>query len=118
MKKILIVDDRTEMLKMIGRFLDKKCFVVCLSNSVEKALSLCEEMKFDLVVSDFDLGEISGIELINKIRERQPKIKTILMSGSFNFDEEMLKTEGIDAFLQKPFEVKELKALIKRILEV
>ncbi len=118
MKKILIVDDRMEVLKMIGRFLDKKRFAAYLSDSVEKALRLCEETKFDLVISDFDLGKYSGIELINKIRKRYPKIKTILMSGSFMFDEEMLRIERIDAFLQKPFEVKELRELIKRILKV
>ncbi len=116
MKKILIVDDRMEVLKMIGRFLDKKRFAVYLSDSVEKALSLSNEIKFDLVISDFDLGKNSGIELINKIRETQPRIKTILMSGSFKFGEEMSEMEGIDAFLQKPFEVKELKKLIKKIL--
>jgi two-component system response regulator HydG len=117
MKKILIVDDRTEVLNMIGHFLDKKRFVVCLSDSLEKALRVCKRTKFDLVISDFDLGEISGIELINKIRKRQPRIKTILMSGSFRFDKEMLRMERIDAFLQKPFEVKELRTLIEKVLE-
>jgi len=117
MKKILIVDDRMEVLKLIGRFLDKKRFVVYLSDSSEKALSLCEETKFDLVISDFDLDEGTGIELIDKIKKRYPKIKTILMSGNFSFDEEMIKTERIDAFLQKPFEVKELRTLIEKVLE-
>ena len=113
MKKILVVDDRMEVLKAIGDFLDKNGFIIYLSDSVEKALSLCEEMNFDLVVSDFDLGEASGIELINKIREGQPRIKSILMSGSFKFYKESIEMEEIDAFLQKPFEVKELKKLIK-----
>jgi len=104
------------VLKLIGRFLDKKRFVVYLSDSSEKALSLCEETKFDLVISDFDLGENTGIELINKIRKRYPRIKTILMSGSFRFDKEMLKIERIDAFLEKPFDAEELREVIERIL--
>lgn len=116
MKKILVVEDRIEVLKTIGHFLDKKCFDVYLSSSIEKTLGLCKERKFDLVLSDFDLGKTSGLELINKIRKIQPRIKTILMSGSFMFDEGMLEIERIDAFLQKPFEVKELKCLIERIL--
>jgi len=104
------------VLKLVGRFLDKKRFVVYLSDSSEKALSLCEETKFDLVISDFDLGENTGIELINKIRKRYPRIKTILMSGSFRFDKEMLKIERIDAFLEKPFDAEELREVIERIL--
>lgn len=118
MKKILVVDDRVEVLKRIGDFLTQGGFVVYLSDSVEKALGLCRKMKFDMVVSDFDLGKNSGIELINRIRKRQPLIKAILMSGSFDFDRKMLGRGEIDAFLQKPFEVGELERLIKRILKV
>ena len=116
MKKILIVDDRVGVLKIIGRFLRGNCFDVYLSDSLEKALGLCYEKKFDLVISDFDLGEETGIELIYRIRKTQPKIKTILMSGNFDFDEEMIKTERIDAFLRKPFEAAELRELIRKIL--
>lgn len=116
MKKILIVDDRMEVLKMIGRFLDKKRFAVYLSDSSEKALRVCKETKFDLVISDFDLDEGTGIELIDKIKKRYPKIKTILMSGSFTFDKEMLKIERIDASLEKPFDVTELRNLVNKIL--
>lgn len=118
MKKILVVDDRVEVLKAIGGFISQKDFAIYLSDSVEKALSLCKKMKFDMVVSDFELGEISGIELIGKIKKRRPRIKTILMSGSFDFDRKILERGEIDAFLQKPFEVKELESLIKRILKV
>jgi DNA-binding NtrC family response regulator len=117
MKKILIVDDRMEVLKLIGRFLDKKRFVVYLSDSSEKALRLCREKRFDLVISDFDLDEGTGIELIDKIKKRCPEIKTILMSGSFRFDKEMLRIERIDAFLEKPFDAKELESLIREILD-
>ena len=118
MKKILIVDDKTEVLKMVGRFPDKRLFTVYLSDSTEKALGLCKTNNFDLVLSDFDLGENSGIELLNEIKEFLPRTKTILMSGSFTFEEEILKAEGIDAFLQKPFEAKEVRNLIKKVLEV
>jgi two-component system response regulator YesN len=80
-------------------------------------MNLCRKINFDMVVSDFELGEISGVELINKIRKKCPRIKAILMSGSFDFDRKMLERGEVDAFLQKPFEVKELESLIKRILD-
>jgi DNA-binding NtrC family response regulator len=116
MKKILVVDDRVGVLKIIGRFLCGNCFDVFLSDSLEKALRLCHEKRFDLVISDFDLDEGTGIELIYEIRKTQPKIKAILMSGNFSFDEEMIKTERIDAFLRKPFDAEELGELINKIL--
>ena len=74
MKNILIVDDKTEVLKMVGRFPDKRCFAVYLSDSVDKALGLCNKVNFDLVLSDFDLGEGSGIDLLSEIKEAQPEV--------------------------------------------
>jgi len=117
MKKILIVDDSLVILKAIGGFLAEKGFSVYMSDSMEKALNLSDKKKFDLVVSDFNLRGGSGIELINKIREVQPKTKVILTSGNFDFDNGILKTQKIDAFLQKPFEVTELETLINKILK-
>lgn len=113
MYNVLVVDDRTEMLEVIERFLDQKGFVVYLSNTEEKALRLCKVIKFDLVISDFELEEASGVDLLNKIKKKQYRIKTILMSGSFKPDEERIE---IDAFLQKPFESAELESAIRKVL--
>lgn len=113
MYNVLVVDDRTEVLEVIERFLDKKGFVVYLSNTEEKALRLCKVIKFDLVISDFELEEASGVDLLNKIKKKQYRIKTILMSGSFKPDEERIE---IDAFLQKPFESAELESAIRKVL--
>jgi DNA-binding NtrC family response regulator len=84
---------------------------------MEKALNLSGKQDFDLIVSDSHLTGGSGIELINKIKEIKPKIKSILTSGDFNFDNGILKKQKIDAFLQKPFEVTELESLIDKILK-
>lgn len=116
-KKILIVDDSLVILKAIGSFLAEKGFSVYMSDSMEKALNLSGEKKFDLVISDSHLRGGSGITLIKKIREAQPKIKVILMSGNFDFGNGILKTQKIDAFLQKPFDLKELEVLIEKILK-
>ncbi len=117
MKKILIVDDSVVILKVIGSFLAEKGFSVYMCDSMEKALNLSDKKKFDLVISDSNLRGGSGIELINKIRAEQPKIKVVLMSGNFDFDNGILKTQKIDAFLQKPFDLKELEVLIEKILK-
>lgn len=117
MKKILIVDDSVVILKVIGRALAEKGFSLYMSDSMEKALNLCGKQNFDLVVADSHLREGSGIELINKIRELQPKIRVILVSGNFDFDNEILKKQKIDALLQKPFDVIELETLINKILK-
>jgi DNA-binding NtrC family response regulator len=117
MNKILIVDDSLVILKAIGGFLAEKGFSVYMSDSKEKALNLSTEESFDLIVADSHLKGGSGIELISKIKKAQPKIKTIVMSGNFDFKDKGLKMNYFDAFLQKPFEIKELEALINKILK-
>lgn len=117
MKKILIVDDSVVILKVIGSFLAEKGFSVFMSDSMKKALKLSGKQDFDLIVSDSHLSGGSGIELINKIKEIKPKIKSILTSGDFNFDNGILQKQKIDAFLQKPFDVNDLESLINKILK-
>jgi two-component system response regulator AtoC len=117
MNKILVIDDSLVILKALGGFLAERGFSVYMSDSIEKALTLSNEESFDLVVADSHLKGGSGIELINKIKKAQPKIKTIIMSGNFDFKDKGLKTDSFDAFLQKPFEGKELEALINKILK-
>lgn len=115
--KVLIVDDSLVVLKVIGRFLAENGFSVYMSDSAEKALNLAEKTNFDLVVADFNLRAGSGIQLIDKIKKSHPKVKSILTSGHFDFNDKLLKRQNIDAFLQKPFEGKELESLIKSILK-
>jgi len=116
MKKILVVDDRIEILEVIECMLKKQGFIVYTSSTGKKALYLCRNTEFDLVISDFVLQETTGVILLNKIRKEQPQVKTILMSGIFNPGKEEIEILGIDDFLKKPFGIEKLKSSIKKVL--
>lgn len=105
------------MLKIKSGLLLKEGFVFYLCDSVDEALSLCDKVNFDMVVAEFYLWKNLGKEFIGKLKERSPKVKIVLTSENFEFNEEMFSIKRVDAFLQKPFKVRNLKILIENILE-
>ena len=115
MKKILIVGGNSESTQRLGRFLedDFKVFVSC---SEESVLGLCLANDYDLIISDYALNGITGIALIKKVKEVQPGVKTILISGSIIPDEGKIRRLGINAFIGKPFELEDLRNVIDLVL--
>lgn len=116
LKKILIVDGQLENAEKIEDFL-KEEFEVCKSCSESGVLSLCLTKNFELVICSYALRDITGPVLIKKIKDMQPDIKSILISGSFIPDEEEIMQLGINAFIEKPFEMDTLRNVVDLVLE-
>ena len=116
-KSILVVDDETKILSVVQQFLEMLAFVVTTAKSTKQALSVLRDMiKFDLAISDYNLGKDNGITLLQKIKQKYPKTKTILMSGELTLSENEMIKLGIDTFLQKPFDLCELERAIQKVL--
>jgi len=116
LKKILIADGQLENAEKIEDFLEEE-FEVCKSCSESGVLSLCLTKNFELVICSYALRDITGPALIKKIKDMQPDIKSILISGSFIPDEEEIMQLGINAFIEKPFEMDTLKNVVDLVLE-
>lgn len=116
---ILIVDDEPGVLcslsHVISHFFADALVETALS--AEESIELAQDIKFELVISDFKLPEMSGIELIRNLGELQPDAKKILISGYCN-DEitDLAKSAGCDGFLAKPFEVSDLIEVVNKVL--
>jgi DNA-binding NtrC family response regulator len=115
LKKILIVSGDSENMRALGHFLEKD-FRISVSCSEESVLGLCLANNYDLVISDYVLNGTTGIALIKKVKEVQPGIKTILVSGSIIPDEGKIRRLGINAFIEKPFELEVLRDVIDLVL--
>lgn len=106
MKRILIVDDAIDLGRLLQDVL-KTVYPgvpVTVVPSAEEALLESTRYTFDLLVTDVRLPGMSGMELIRKIRVRQPKIKVIMMTG-LTVDDRLLKQRDEakpDEFLIKP----------------
>lgn len=116
LKKILIADGQLENAEKIANFLEEE-FEVCKSCSESGVLSLCLTKNFELVICSYALRDITGPALIKKIKDIQPDIKSILISGSLIPDEEEIMRLGINAFIEKPFEMDTLRNVVDLVLE-
>lgn len=107
---IFVVDDDPDILNLIKHVLDLEGFEVKSFTDPELALEefrTCSKRP-EMVVTDFCMQPMNGLELISKCKETQPDLKTIVISGMV--DEHSLQTmpQKTDRFLHKPFKVSNL----------
>ncbi len=115
-KQVLVVDDETNILNVVERALTKQGVDVTISTTSYQALGKIKAGEhFDLVISDYKLRETLGLSFLNKTLILKPEIKTILMSGS-SFTNNEVSEMPINGYLQKPFDLKELKSVVKQVL--
>ena len=117
--KILIVEDEDILRISIGDDLKEEDFEVSLSKSPILALDLLEKEEFEVALVDYKMPEMNGIELLKKIKERQPDCTVIIMTafGTIQTAVEAMRLGAYD-YITKPFSNEELILIIKRIEEV
>ncbi len=119
-KKILIVDDEETLTYSLYQtfILAKRDYEVVTAASGEEATEKMIDKSFDLVITDICMPGISGLELLESIRQNHPLTKVIIMTayGSTEKKEEALQS-GAKHYVEKPFEIKEIKQLVMNILD-
>jgi CheY-like chemotaxis protein len=116
--RVLHVDDDPDIRLMISASLQEFGYVVATAGSSAEALTLVEELKFDLFILDVRLPDGTGIELCQKIRELQPGIP-VLYYSAYASDEEQEAALSVcgDAYLKKPVSMRKLEQTITALLE-
>ena len=116
---ILVVDDEAIVTSLIRDALEDEGYEIQTASSGEAALQLVEQHQFELVISDIRMPRMDGIEMIKKIREYQPNIGIIFMTGYANLQsaKKAIK-QGASDYIMKPFELTEIRAAVKNALEL
>ena len=117
--RILVVDDEPKLCHLIEELLKLEGYRVDVSISNMEALQMIKENKYQMLITDLKMPGIDGLELIQKARELNPEIRTIIITGSETVETavQSLKHE-IDDDIKKPFSIVELKKVIKRTLYI
>ncbi len=117
--RILLVDDEAVILSSIQSALTRMNYEVVPSSNGLEALDIFTRApgEFDLVITDFTMPHISGMDFSTRILEVRPDIPIILCTG-FNeeIDEKELKAIGIRELLVKPTSMRELRSLIRKTM--
>ncbi|MBZ0265976.1 response regulator [bacterium] len=117
-EKIMIVEDDKQVADLVQKMMKRFGYEITLIKRGDEALEILKESadKFDMVVSDVVLPKVSGVELAKYIREHNPDVKVLLISG---YTDDSLAHYGLDetvhTLIRKPFH---LSVLIKKIREM
>jgi two-component system KDP operon response regulator KdpE len=113
---VLAVDDEAPMLRLIKLELSTKGFRVVTAATAEAALHIAEQQRPDVVILDLIMPDISGLELMRRLRERT-QVPILLLTG-MDRDEDKIKglEMGADDYLVKPFNPNELTARVRAVL--
>lgn len=117
MSKILIVEDEVALAEKIREWLVHEKYVVEVSHDGKDALALLKTYSYDVVVLDWQLPGLEGIEICRQFRAHGGITPVIFLTGKDTIpDKEAGLDSGADDYLTKPFHVRELSARIRACL--
>ena len=118
LKKILVVDDEASMRELLSIMLRKEGFEVAVAESRARAAEVLAKGPVDMVITDIRLPDGDGIEILRHVKAVLPEIVVIMMTayGSTQTAVAALKL-GAHDYLTKPFDVEELKIVVRGALE-
>ena len=118
MKRVLIVDDNEDISELISLILKKEEIDSKIINDPREVIDVIEKEKFDLILLDIMMPEMSGVELCSKIRDKV-SIPIIFLTAKNDIVDKMLGYEiGGDDYITKPFDNRELVLKIKSHLRL
>src|SRR6188768_3086516 len=118
MSNILIVDDEQSYRQLLSLVFEGDGHTIRTAANGLEALTMLQAEPADIIISDVKMPDMDGIDMLRSVRETQPDLGVILMTAfaSVETAREAFKL-GADDFIQKPFDVEELKLIVKKTLE-
>jgi len=117
--KVAVIDDDVQIIKVLIQSLESEGYLVETANDGREAVKLLTRVKPDLVILDWNLPEMSGIEICQFLRSYPPtsKVPVLMLTVFEEVGQKVSAFElGADDYLTKPFDVKELLARVKALL--
>ena len=118
-KKILVVDDEIHIVHVIAIKLRRNGFEVITADNAQDALELAVRNCPDIVVTDFQMPEMTGMELVEKLRQQKETFSVpviMLTARNLVVQDEQKEKLAISEFVSKPFSPKELLRTIEDLL--
>ncbi len=112
---IIVVDDEPVILELIKEILAKEGHTVDTATNGKAALKLIKERQYDLLISDVKMPDMSGIELLSKVKKADPELaKRVIIATGDSAGENIVKKGA--GYLPKPFTVDKLKKAVAEAL--
>jgi DNA-binding NtrC family response regulator len=116
-ESILVVDDDTELRKVLSSILSEEGYSVETVENGEQAIRVSEKKRFDLALIDIKLPDMEGTELLQRLKAKQPHIVMIIVTGFPTIENAMgAVNKGADGYILKPFEIGKLLQAVRKHL--
>jgi len=122
--RILVVDDEADELVGWETALRKAGYTVKTASTPARALELCDESVFELVILDYVMPKMKGLELLSRIRKKNPLVRSVIVSGKLDKKlveqdiKETIRGEvETDKYLHKPVSNEQLLAAVAEALK-
>lgn len=118
-RRILIVDDEPDICETLGGILEDEGFAVRSVPSGEEALAVIKNEHPDLVMLDIWMPGMDGMETLQKIKENDPQLQVIMISGHGNVETAVkaIKLGAFD-FIEKPLSLSETVLAVHRVMKM
>jgi DNA-binding response OmpR family regulator len=117
MAKLLLVDDDKALCEFVFDALEFEGHTVEVSHEGDDAINRIQLSGYDVIVLDWDLPQLSGVDILRRLRKDGNRVPVIMLTGRIAIND---KLDGIDAgaddYLTKPFDVRELCARVRALL--
>jgi DNA-binding NtrC family response regulator len=112
--RILIVDDNVELREILTEYLQDEGDAIEGADNGKEALAMYDKRPYDLIITDLNMPEVTGLELIKRIARYKSTSECIIITGYASLDSaiEAIKLGAFD-YIVKPFRMEELKVVVK-----
>lgn len=116
---VLLVDDELEILDSLRRTLRDETYRILTTVSATEALRRIEQGGVDLLLTDLDMPEMSGLELLHRVRSQHPDVVRMLLTGHASLDSaiQAINDGEVHRYLTKPWAKGELRETIRQALD-
>jgi len=116
--RILLVDDDTNIRKILSLILGDAGYVVDTAESGKEAIAKSDANSYNLAVVDVRLGDMECTKLLSRLYETRPRMMKIVLTG-YPLSEDALRTlsQGVDGYLAKPVKSDQLLKTVNNLLE-
>ena len=116
-REILVVDDEIGIRLLLEELMGSEGFKVHTAHNGKEALEIINKHTIDLMMIDYKLPVMDGIEVIKQLEKENKAIPTIIMSGlTENFKDSTYELTSVKKVLSKPFDVLEVREFVKQLL--
>lgn len=118
MKKILIVDDDGELRSNLSEILIEAGYLTECASSAKEAMARLEEQEFDIVLLDYMMPKMSGLDALPTMRKVRPRAKMIMMTAFATVENAVdAMKKGASDYVVKPFKIESFLMTVGRVVE-